>query len=277
MRAASCTRISRLRPKASTWPWCEPDGETVVSAFSPEFPPQYEDVSYGIASSSAETKLIELGDGGAGADSRQRKPGHDVGQPGVRAEPAVAERTAGNRIQRRRRCRRPSTTVLQVDFNDRNNTGNTQPGFSSFVINGTTNIQTAPVTRSFGGINVTLTDVSGVGYDDRSRTTPTNSRHVFRRPVAAGFRVFDRPTRAPAGWTLRSRALCPVPRTRSRCGRSTTGSTGLRTSDWTANGVTHRGLWLRRGRHADIERHVQVWVCGHRQQPRPDRAARPQG
>ena len=41
----------------------QPDGDTVVSAFAPEFPPQYEDVSYGNSASSTDTTLIDLGDG----------------------------------------------------------------------------------------------------------------------------------------------------------------------------------------------------------------------
>ena len=57
----------------------QPDGDTVVSAFAPEFPPQYEDVSYGISASSTDTTLIEFGRRAAGAGPGERKPGHELG------------------------------------------------------------------------------------------------------------------------------------------------------------------------------------------------------
>jgi hypothetical protein len=214
----------------------QPDGETVASAFTPQFPPQYEDVSYGIAASSAETKLIELGSGAQVLIPSSESLGTTWVNPGFVPNPPwqtgpLAIGYGASQVPP------PSTTVLQVDFNDRNNTGNTQPGFSSFAINGTTNIQTAPVTRSFGGINVTLTDVSGAGYDDRSRSTPTNSGTFSDAQLLQDF-VFSTTNTGTGGLDVSIDGLVAGATYTLTVWSYDSGSTGQRTSDWTANGVT---------------------------------------
>src|SRR6185369_3981148 len=72
-----------------------------------------------------------------------------------------------------------ATPMVAIDVNERgvDPTANTQPGFSSFVINSNISsgtIQTQATTRVFGGITVTVSNASPNGYDDRLRGTPVN-------------------------------------------------------------------------------------------------------
>ena len=177
----------------------EPNGETVASEIAPEFPPQYEDVSYGNSASSTDTTLIELGDGAQVLVPANGSLGTTWVNPGFVPNPPWQTGPLGVGYDAAEGPP-PSTTVLQVDFNDRDNAGNTQPGFSSFVINGTTNIQTGPVTRSFGG------DQCHAGRCIRRSGTTTAAESHLRIPARLPMRSCCRtsssrvPTRAPAEW-----------------------------------------------------------------------------
>ncbi len=214
----------------------QPDGDTVVSAFAPEFPPQYEDVSYGNSASSTDTTLIDLDDGAQVLVPASGSLGTTWVNPAFVPNPPWQTGLLGVGYDGDEGPP-PSTTVLQVDFNDRDNTGNTQPGFSSFVINGTTNIQTGPVTRSFGAINVTLADASGLGYDDRNRITPANSGAFTDAQLLQDF-VFSRANTGTGGMDVTIAGLVAATTYTLTVWSYDSGSPGLRTSDWTANGVT---------------------------------------
>ena len=170
-----------------------PDGTTVASQLSPEFPPQYEDVSYGISSQGTATTVVGLGAAAYALVPPNGSLGSTWTTPGF--VPGVNWQTGATGVGYSSFPDPPaSTTVLEVDFNARNNVGNTYPGFSSFVINGS-GIQTASVTRTYGAIDVTLSDASGLGFDDRSRSTPTNSGAFTDAQLLQDFRLLSRERR----------------------------------------------------------------------------------
>ncbi len=151
-----------------------PEG-TVVHAYAPAFPPQRQNVSYGIEMPTITTPLI-----GPAAVARVMVPadgalgtswttsGFDDSSWSAIAAPL--EYSVGVTAQQ----------VLAFDVNDRSfaPAGYTQAGFSSFVINSNvsnTAVQTQPTVRVFGGITVTLSNTPPFGYDDRLRDGPLNS------------------------------------------------------------------------------------------------------
>jgi hypothetical protein len=213
-----------------------PDGVTVASQFAPVFLPQYEDISYGIAATSTESNLIEADDNTQVLIPANGSLGNSWTFPAFAPNPPWQSGQLGVGYGSAQEPPAP-TTVLQVDFNDRDSAGNTQPGFSSFVMGGTTNIETAPVTRSFGGINVTLSDASGLGYDDRRRTTPMNTGAFTDGLLLQDF-VFSRANTGTGGLDVTIDGLVPGDTYTLTVWSYDSGSTGLRTSDWSANGVT---------------------------------------
>lgn len=212
----------------------EPNGMVVASQFAPQYPPQYEDVSYGVAVDAAEAALIETGDAAQIRIPADGSLGTAWTAPTFTPD---ASWQAGSLGVGYSAGDQPvvSTTVLQVDFNDRDSPVNTQPGFSPFVVNGS-GIQAATVTRSFGPIQVTLMDASGAGYDDRIRGTPTNGGDFSETMLLQDF-VFSRDNTGTGGLDVVIDGLAPAQTYTLTVWSFDTGSAGLRTSDWTANGI----------------------------------------
>ena len=164
---------------------------TVASEFDPEFPPQYEDVSYGISTGSAGTGLLGPGNSAQVLVPPNGTLGNTWTQTGF--VPGAGWQTGNLGVGFDSTPGSPTpSTVLAIDFNDRAPGSPTQAGFSSFVIGGTDgNIQFGSITRNFGSQSVTITDTSGLGFDDRTRTTPTNSGAFTESSLLRDF-VFSR-------------------------------------------------------------------------------------
>lgn len=138
-----------------------------------------------------------------------------------------------------------SQPVLSLDFDERvanpaTNAINTMPGFESFLIDsvgGITAIQTAPITRTFGSISVTLSG-SGVtpGHDDRLRAVPTNNATFTDSALLKDF-VFSRDTTGNDGLDVSIAGLEASRYYRCVIWSYDNGSGGSRVSDWFANGT----------------------------------------
>lgn len=214
-----------------------PDGVTAESEFFPEFPPQHEDVSYGVSTSGVQTQLLGSGtsslvlvptNGSLGTTWTAPSYVPDVSwQTGPIGVGYTSDPTAP-----------PSTTVLQVDFNDRANNGaaNAQTGFSSFIIAGSDGATQSTTTRTFGSISVALTGAGGSVFDDRFRPTPLNSGAFTDSQLLRDF-VFATSTSGTTGLDVAISGLTPLAVYTLSAWSFDSGSTSLRTSDWTANGI----------------------------------------
>lgn len=214
------------------------DGTTVVSAFSPQFPPQRANVSYGFGSSN--TPPIELLASGSSArwfvptngalGDTWISPAFDDSSWNSAATPLRYDVTVGG------------TPVLSLDFNDRENdtAANTQTGYSSFVIGSvgsTTAIQTGPIARTYGSLSVTLSNsAAGIGYDDRFRTTPANGGTLTLEDIFRDF-VFSRELSGTSGLDLFVSGLVPGQLYGGTVWSFDSGSPRNRISDWFANGM----------------------------------------
>jgi hypothetical protein len=124
---------------------------------------------------------------------------------------------------------------LRIDINNTGNEGaaETEPGFESFAITGP---GPGATTRSFGGVDVTLSGV-GVNIESRLRLTPNNSGEFTQSRLLRDF-VFARDSATDEGMQLLVEFLRPNQAYRVNLWAFDTGSTGNpRISDWYANGV----------------------------------------
>jgi hypothetical protein len=126
------------------------------------------------------------------------------------------------------------TDVLKVDFNDRGNTGSafTQAGFDEYVLAGS-----GGGTRSYGGIDVTLSPNGSSGLDDRLRTEPTNGGAFTQQNLLRDF-VFASGDGADNGMNVQIDGLSPNGLYEVTLWSFDDGSGGTqpRRSDWYANG-----------------------------------------
>jgi hypothetical protein len=210
------------------------DGVTPASEFFPVFPPQHEDVSYGVSTGNTTTQLVDVGasakaliptSGNLGTTWTAAAFVDSSWQSGTAAAGFSEDVTPP-----------PSTTVLQIDFNDRASSGTTQSGFSSFVLNTGSETQFGSTTRTFGSIGVTLTDVSGIGIEDRVRATPTNAGAFTESLLLRDF-VFSKVNTGTSGMDVVIDGLVPQQIYTLTGWSFDTGTTGLHTSNWTANNV----------------------------------------
>lgn len=129
--------------------------------------------------------------------------------------------------------------VLSLDFADRTSAVTLESGFSPFVIasNGSaTAIQTSPTVRTFGGITVTVSGGGGnPGYDDRLRTTPTNSGEFTQELLLRDF-IFATNQAGGGGLDVRIDGLTPNQVYAVSLWSYDTGTSGNRLSDWYAQG-----------------------------------------
>lgn len=221
----------------------QPDGVTIASEFSPGYPQQYEDVSYGLGQHGSEADLLDLGsvaqvliptDGSLGTSWTDASFVVDGSwQSGTLGVGYSVEQPAP-----------PSEMVFQIDFNDRSATTNTQPGFDAFVVNGSAENQTAPVTHTYNGVDVTLSDATGgLGYEDRVRPSPTDVGEFSESSLLQDFILSKDASGAAAadsGIDVLIEDLDPGETYTLTVWSFDAYSTASapRVSDWTANGVT---------------------------------------
>ena len=131
---------------------------------------------------------------------------------------------------------RPVTTDLKIDFN---NLGvddvpaNTEPGFSSFAL--AVAVGPGPVTRIFGGAEVTLRPLAGSIWKAASVAQPLNTPTFTDERLLQDF-VFAGIPRRTRAWTFASTFLEPNLTYAVTIWSYDNGSTGNRISDWSANG-----------------------------------------
>ncbi|MBN2505905.1 MAG: lamin tail domain-containing protein [Verrucomicrobia bacterium] len=221
----------------------EPDGVTVAQAFAPAFPPQRSNVSFGAAQQVILSPLLATG-----ALARIHVPTNDaLGASWTVAGFDDATWLAGPTgvgYDALNPTNAPGTTVvLRVDFNERGNSASTtQTGFSAFEINtagGSTTIQTNPTVRTLNGITLTLSHTAPEGYDDRLRSTPSNSGSFTESLLLRDF-VFSRSQTSNGGLDLGLAGLLAGQPYRITLWSFDTGSPGSRVSDWFANGIPVR-------------------------------------
>ena len=172
----------------------------------------------------------------------------------------------------------PAQPVLSIDFNDRSNDSpaNTQTGFSSFVLDGSTEIWTAPVSRSFGPFTVTVSSTAGIGFDDRYRTAPTDGGALTESLLLRDF-IFSRENAGTEGLTVQISGLEADAEYAVILWSYDNGSPGRRVSDWYVNGLQVVTNYTFDGRvlptaneqyrlmfHARADASGQMWITGRR-------------
>jgi hypothetical protein len=137
---------------------------------------------------------------------------------------------------------RPSPpTELKIDFN---NTGaetpaDTEAGFASFAL---ITAGTGPLTRSYGGADVTLTAI-GTTMESRLRATPSNAVDFTEERLLRDF-VFTRDATNGQGLDVAVEFLKPSTLHTVTVWSFDSGSVGSsRISDWSANGALVRGAY----------------------------------
>jgi CotH protein/lamin tail-like protein/chitobiase/beta-hexosaminidase-like protein len=209
---------------------------TVAHAFSPGYPNQRENVSYGEITGTMATPLIA-----AGATARVLVPadgalGLTWAANGFNDSAWLATNTpVGYSVGA------TANPLLALDVNDRSTDAalTTQAGFVSFIIASnisSTAIQTQATTRVFGGISVTVSNTSPFGYDDRLRTTPADSG-AFTESLLLRDYLYSLDNVGTGGLDISIAGLAPNQSHRFTVW-SFDGQTGpgSRVSDWYANG-----------------------------------------
>jgi hypothetical protein len=132
---------------------------------------------------------------------------------------------------------RPATpSTLAIDFNNRTETNLTEPGFDSFILNGSGAI-TVPTTRLFGGAEVTVAGSSGTSIDSRSRTNSIiNSNNFTQQKLLQDF-IYSTLTTNSEGIDVTVRFMVPNQLYNFTIWSFDDQNPGQRVSDWYANAV----------------------------------------
>lgn len=136
-----------------------------------------------------------------------------------------------------------STTVLALDFNDRSfaGVGYTAPGFTEFILDGTTAVQST-ATRIIGALTVTIAG-SGTTIDDRERTGAPANNGAFTENAQLRDFIFATGTVIGSGLDVTVSGLAANSTYLIEAWSFDTGQTAApqpRTTDWTVNGAP---LW----------------------------------
>ena len=213
----------------------EPGG-TVAHAFSPAYPNQRQNVSFGREVPITTTSLIS-----SGATARVLVPTSGVlGTTWTATAFNDAAWTAAN-TPASYSVGVTVTPVLALDVNDRSTAaaGVTEAGFTSFVINSnvtSTAIQTQATVRVISGITVTVSNTSPYGYDDRLRPAPVNNGAFTQSLLLTDF-IFSQHNTGTGGLDLSLAGLPANAAHRLTVWSFDGQSSGNKVSDWYANGV----------------------------------------
>lgn len=215
----------------------QPNGTTIAQEFSPAYPRQRQNVSYGLELQETLTQLISTG-----AVARVFVPSNGTlgttwtGRTFNDGSWLATNTPIGFSFGL------TTNKVLALDISERgvDLASTTQPGFVSFVINSNVSsatIQTQATTRVYGSISVTISNTAPLGYDDRLRTTPVNSGAFTDSLLLRDF-IMSRNDTGTGGLDVTISGLTPNQLYRFTVWSFDTGSTGVRVSDWSANGIT---------------------------------------
>jgi hypothetical protein len=138
---------------------------------------------------------------------------------------------------------------LSIDFNNiaQETPMDTQPGFSSFAI---AEFGTGPVTRSFGGTDVTLAAI-GTTMESRKRGTPVNGGDFTQERLLQDF-VFTRDAASDQGLDINVEFMKPNQPYTVTIWSFDSGSNGDRISDWFANGAMVLSGWTFSGANLPV-------------------------
>ncbi len=211
----------------------QPDG-TVAHSYSPAYPNQRANVSYGLVTDTVVTPLVA-----SGATVRVLVPtSGSLGQ---------AWTTNGFNDSAWLATNMPvgfaigvtAASLLALDVNERGQAPLTQGGFTSFVINsngGSTVSQSLPTARTFGAITVTVSNTTGFNYDDRLRSGPANSGAFTESLLLRDF-IFSLDSAGTGGLDINVTGLAANQNHRLTVWSFDGQSSGDKVSNWYANGV----------------------------------------
>jgi hypothetical protein len=131
---------------------------------------------------------------------------------------------------------RPVATELRIDFNNlaQETPLETEAGFSSMALE--TAVGPGPVTRAFGGAEVTLTAVGGINMQSRKRAAPVNTGAFTEEKLLQDF-IFAGDSALGQGMDISIAFLQPNQSYVLTIWSYDNGSAGNRISDWSVNGV----------------------------------------
>ncbi len=224
----------------------QPGGVTVAHAYSPIYPKQRYNVSYGVEVDTQITTLISTG-----AASRVLVPSN--GTLGLTWTARtfnddawlVTNTPVGYSVGT------VANPLLALDVNERAQSAatTTQAGFTSFVINSNVSssaIQTQATVRVFGNVTVTISNTVPFGYDDRLRATPGNSGAFTESLLLRDF-IFSNDLTGTGGLDVTLTGLATNLAHRLTVWSFDSGSTGNQISDWVANGVAVQSSYVFNG------------------------------
>lgn len=209
-----------------------PDGVTIAHAYSPMYPPQRANRSFGSQRNVTTTPLVT-----SSTPARVRVPvDGSLGTTWTTAGFNDSSWTTGPMAIGFDSTSGSATTVLSVDFNDDDmgeaGAANTETGFSTMTLSANPS--------TFNGMTVTLSLLSGISLDDRDRTTPIDSGAFTYDQIYDDF-IFVNGQNNGDGLRVQMTGLVPNQDYHVTIWSFDSGSPGTRMSDWveTASGVTN--------------------------------------
>ena len=130
---------------------------------------------------------------------------------------------------------------LGIDFNDRSNDlpAHTHEAFDAYIlgaVGGNTAVQSNTNNLVYDRVTISVSDLLGLGCDDRKRTTPVNSGALTEAQLLQDF-VFALGPTITNGLNIRIQGLASNQSCQVTIWSFDSGSPGDRISDWYANGV----------------------------------------
>ncbi|HVR36152.1 MAG TPA: lamin tail domain-containing protein, partial [Methylomirabilota bacterium] len=208
----------------------EPDGTTIADAFSPAFPPQRANISFGPGPEGSPIPLVSLqaagrlfipADGSLNAtwmDPEFDDTSWSSALTGVGYDSSTPDESPDT----------DGLPILRLDFNDpdspESGSADTEFGFSTMTL------EQNPAT--FGSLTVELSALGGAFLDDRDRTTPTDNPPAFTEDQLYDDFIFASGLEDGDGLRLRISGLRPDRDHRLTIWSFDTGSVNERRSDW---------------------------------------------
>jgi hypothetical protein len=213
----------------------QPDGVTVVHAYSPSFPPQRANASYGIEQIAGEISLLSVG-----AQARVLIPLVATDLPANWIAQDFADQTWSTAITGMGFDAAGGTTSvpLRVDINSRisaeSGAADTEPGWDTLTM--------AELPKTIGGVTVALSPLGGATLEDRDRSVPVDLPPEFTEDQLHDDFVFALGAFNGAGLRLDLEGLPPSQDLELTVwSYDGAGSGGVRVSDWieVASGITN--------------------------------------